>query len=319
MCKISVIMSCYNESYNEVKTAIQSILNQTFVDFEFIIIIDNPNNLDIINIIKEVKDKRIIVIKNKENIGLAASLNEGINISKGKYIARMDADDISLPDRLKIEFDYLEKNKNIDIISSNILFIDEKGNLLDRKSQLPQNDMIIKKMMINDSVIVHPAVMFRKDKIVELGNYRLFPTSQDYDLWLRAISANLCFYNIETPLLKYRVRDKSISNSNPRKQYLIRRYIKKMYKERMKKGKDSFSVNDLSKYLKRKKADNHKKNVNFKKSIIFYDKAKKALKSKKILTFFYFLMLSTMHSKTFLCYFGDSIVKFFNTIKLRRK
>ncbi len=102
-------MSTYNETVEELKKAIDSILTQTFKNFEFIIILDNPQNYEHKKVINEYlsKDKRIIFLINESNIGLAASLNEGIENAKGDYIARMDADDISMPNRLEKEYNYL--------------------------------------------------------------------------------------------------------------------------------------------------------------------------------------------------------------------
>ena len=129
MINMSVIMSCYNERKPDIIKSINSILEQTYKLFEFIIIVDNPKNNEIIETIKKFKDKRIKVIINEKNIGLAESLNKGISIAKGKYIARMDADDISLPNRFKIQFDYLESHPDIDVVGSNRITIDENDEI----------------------------------------------------------------------------------------------------------------------------------------------------------------------------------------------
>ncbi|MDD4353774.1 MAG: glycosyltransferase family A protein, partial [Candidatus Nanoarchaeia archaeon] len=130
--RISVIMSAYNtERY--IAEAIESILNQTFKDFEFIIIDDGSTD-DSLKIIKRYvkKDRRIKLIHNKKNIGLTKSLNKGLKIAKGQYIARMDADDISLPQRFQIQYDFLEKNKDIFLIGTTAFLIDDKGDRLGR-------------------------------------------------------------------------------------------------------------------------------------------------------------------------------------------
>lgn len=186
--KISIVMSTYNETGEELIKAINSILNQTFKEFEFIIVLDNPQNMEHTKIIEEYlkKDDRIVFLKNDKNIGLAASLNKGIEIAKGKYIARMDADDISIVDRLEKEYTYLEKNPNIHIVSTNKVDIDENDQVINIPSKLPTADSEIKRILKITSIITHSAAMFRKKEIEEIGNYRLFPASQDYDLWLRA-------------------------------------------------------------------------------------------------------------------------------------
>ena len=106
--------------------------------------------------------------------------------------------------------------------------------------------------------------MFRRDKIIGIGCYRLFPASQDYDLWLRASYERLNFSIIDESLIKYRVRNNNISNRNPLKQFLLKEYIQKLYKERKKKGTDSFSIENLEKYLKDNKAFDKKEIEKFK-------------------------------------------------------
>ena len=133
---ISVIMSTYNETAGELHGSINSILKQSYQDMEFIIINDNPERDDLKEILKsyENSDARISVIENKKNIGLAASLNAGIKKAKGEYIARMDADDISLPHRLEKELDFLKKN-DLDLVSCFVIRMDEDGRELPADAQ----------------------------------------------------------------------------------------------------------------------------------------------------------------------------------------
>ena len=121
MSNISVIMSVYKESPQILEQAIESILNQTFRTFEFIIILDNPSNFEAEKIIRKFsnQDNRIIYVKNEMNMGLSKSLNKAILISKYEYIARMDADDISLPTRLEDQLLYMKKN-NLDLVGGYI-------------------------------------------------------------------------------------------------------------------------------------------------------------------------------------------------------
>ena len=122
-------MSCYNEEEVYLTQAIESILDQDYVDFEFIIIMDNPDNQSLLDIVKKYVsvDKRIIVIRNERNIGLANSLNKGIEMATGEYVARMDADDISLPSRLKRQVSYLDNNPKCMMTCGNFIKIDENG------------------------------------------------------------------------------------------------------------------------------------------------------------------------------------------------
>ena len=283
MLNISVVMSCYNEGKNDIIKSINSILEQTYKLFEFIIIVDNPKNNEIIETIKKFKDKRIKVIINEKNVGLAESLNKGMSIAKGKYIARMDADDISLPNRLKIQFDYLESHPNIDVVGSNRITIDENDEIIADNLKLPISDKKIKKQLPYASVIIHPSVMFRKNKILSIGKYRAFPAAQDYDLWLRCLTSNYNFYNIEVPLIKYRIRKNSISKSNTLKQFLISLYIIQLFKERNKKHTDSFSVENLNKYLNYNGAYDINEIKKFDESLELYNEAKKYIKKFRLI------------------------------------
>ena len=135
MCKISVIMSIYSEKEEWIKESIDSILSQTFRDFEFIIINDNPKRKENENLLLEYsqKDNRIIVITNKENIGLTKSLNKGLSIAKGKYIARMDADDISFPTRFQKQIDFLDKNTEYVLCGANISYFGSEEKIIEQE------------------------------------------------------------------------------------------------------------------------------------------------------------------------------------------
>ena len=127
--KISVIMACYNEEKEWVRESINSILGQSFDDFEYIIVLDNPNNKLLRDYLEEIKkiDDRIKLIINDKNEGLVSSLNKAIKYSTGEYIARMDSDDISMNNRLEIQYEYLENNPEISLISSKAIIINENG------------------------------------------------------------------------------------------------------------------------------------------------------------------------------------------------
>lgn len=124
--KISVIMSAYNETLDELSSSIDSIIKQTYQNIEFIIVDDNPKNKNIKTAVHKVKDSRIKLIENKKNVGLVQSLNEAINQATGCFIARMDADDISKKNRLEDELHYVERNK-LDVVGSFLEIIDENG------------------------------------------------------------------------------------------------------------------------------------------------------------------------------------------------
>jgi glycosyltransferase involved in cell wall biosynthesis len=225
LVKISVLMSLFSEPENWLNEAIDSILNQTFTDFEFIIINDNPERELNHLILREYqsKDKRIVIINNEVNVGLTKSLNIGLKIAKGKYIARMDADDISLPERFSIQHSFLERNPNISILGTQIEFIgDRKGYWV-----LPCKPNEIKSTLFFKDCLAHPSVMMRRSDLKK-HNFiynEFFSKSQDYDLWVRT-SRKLNLTNLNKVLLKYRVHSKQISTKNQKHQLELSELIK---------------------------------------------------------------------------------------------
>lgn len=221
-------MATYNESIYELNESISSILNQSYSDFEFIIVLDNPANNEIKYFLESevAKDSRLHIIVNEENIGLARSLNRAISLSEGKYIARMDADDISLPDRFKKQVNFLDNNKEYSIVATDRVDIDENGVELNTNHIVINNTKIMKKIFRYSNIITHPSVMFRRELILDLNGYQHFDAAQDYDLWLRALNRNYKIYILPDILIKYRIREKSISNSNVARQHTCMMYAR---------------------------------------------------------------------------------------------
>ncbi|HCJ66447.1 MAG TPA: glycosyl transferase family 2 [Elusimicrobia bacterium] len=181
--KVSVIMAAHNEEHNISRT-IKSILNQTFSDFEFIIINDGSTDKTD-EIIKKYRyeDKRIHIIS-KENTGLADSLNIGIQHSSGEYIARMDADDVADEKRLEIQVNYLDNNPEIVMVGSWCYLIDLDRNIrIECKPPILNED--IRKHLQKDNPFIHSSVMMRKSVINKVGGYDRIQRMEDYDLWVR--------------------------------------------------------------------------------------------------------------------------------------
>lgn len=248
---ISVIMSVYKEKVEWLKKSIDSILNQTFNDFEFIITLDNPDNVELKSIIEEYqrKDKRIKVIINEENKGLVWSLNNMIAISKGEYIARMDADDISDKNRLKKQLTYLEE-KNIDILGTDIIVFDKEKKF---RKHLHENDIDIKENIGKGSFIPHPTWLVRKKVFIELKGYRNIYSAEDYDFILRAIKHGYILGNYPEPLLQYRINMESISRKNAYKQKLTSNYLDDNFN-----NIDEIRIEDLENYISKRLKDEEK-------------------------------------------------------------
>ena len=203
--KISVIMSIYKESKKQIENSINSILKQTFKDFEFIIILDEPKNKIAIKLINDFmkKDKRIILLKNKKNIGLGFSLNKGIKISIGKYIARMDCGDLVKSNKLKIQYNYMEKNKQIDLLFTQWIEINENGEKTIRKPQKIWFKNMEKNFFLK-SMLLHASLMC-KSEILKKYNYEISQRPEDFILFLRLIRKKYKFDLIEENLYIYNI------------------------------------------------------------------------------------------------------------------
>jgi len=215
-------MSVYNgEKY--LREAIDSILNQTFGDFEFIIVNDGSTDKteDILDEYAK-KDSRIRIIKNEKNIGLTKSLNKVIRVAKGKYIARMDADDISLPERLRKQIDFLEKNSEIGLLGTGYYEIND--NKIIGEKYFLTTDEKLRKILIKYNPFFHASVMVRKSIIQEVGIYEEhLARAQDYGLWFR-IAAKTKIANLSELLMKrrYNFENISIKNENEQLEWAIK-------------------------------------------------------------------------------------------------
>ena len=236
--KISIIMSVYNEE-RHLRASIESILNQTFTDFEFIIVNDGSTDASL-EIIKSYADARIQIINNEENIGLTKSLNKAIKKARGEYIARQDADDISLPDRFEAQLKYLAKHPKTALLGTSIYVINEKGKMMKRRIALPSPG----KALFKGNRFFHGSLIIKKDIIDELGPYNeQFKYSQDYELVLR-ISRIYDTRNLTTPLYKLRFHDKSITSAKRKEQKLYGIFAQKLAKNELdNKSKEAIEKN----------------------------------------------------------------------------
>ncbi|MBI5475596.1 MAG: glycosyltransferase [Ignavibacteriales bacterium] len=208
MSAISVVMPVYNgEKY--LNQAIDSILDQSFTDFEFIIINDGSTDRTA-EILQSYKDPRIILINNQKNLGIIESLNKGFKKASGAFICRMDADDVSLSDRLTVQLNYMKSNPGIAIVGSNAILIDQNGNEISREIY-PTTTEEIKKSIFIHNPFAHGSVMIRSFVIKECGLYdKRFIHTEDYDLWLR-IAARYDVANLQETLLLRRIHDANIT------------------------------------------------------------------------------------------------------------
>lgn len=241
---ISVIMSTYNEPVNELRKSIDSILHQTYKNIEFIIVDDNPDNDELKSFLESIEDNRVKLLFNKSNLGLVKSLNRMLEVAQGNYIARMDADDIAVENRLEKQLRFLKENK-LDIVGGDIARIDEDDNVIQKYMHFPSTDKKIRKYIAWGSCMPHPTWLVKKDVYMQLGGYRDIHCCEDYDFLLRAIACDKYkLGNVPDICLLYRVRGNSISSSNTCKQYLLRLFLAKYFK------KDKIATcNEINSYL----------------------------------------------------------------------
>lgn len=241
-------MTIYNENINWINKSIKSIQNQTFNDFEAIIIVDNPQYTEAIKYLKDlsVRDSRFVIYVNSQNIGLASSLNRALKYCNGKYIARMDADDIALLNRFENQINFLDMHEEIHLIGGQVVAIDEEDNELYRTTCYGDNSKRARESLKIRNVFWHPTWMFRNIVLNKLNGYNNVPYAEDYDFLCRLILCGYNICNIDETLCYYRIRNNGITNENIRKQKDIAKIISKNYKRSEKYNKEYEVIENLN-------------------------------------------------------------------------
>lgn len=227
---VSVLMSVYNERAEYLDEAISSILNQTYENIEFIIVNDGCDEtcsrlLDSY----QTQDNRIKIIKNESNIGLTKSLNKGLRIAKGKYVARMDSDDSSLPDRIGKQVGYMEENQDIAVLGTEACDFD--GNKLDVIFYAESFEATKVRMLFVNAGVYHPTAMIRSSFLRE-HNIRYdeaYRVSQDYRMWVDVMMAGGIIWTLREPLLKYRIHSGQITQKKQEIQQMYARKTQGVY------------------------------------------------------------------------------------------
>lgn len=220
---VSIILPAYNaEKY--ISATVDSVIDQTHSCWE-LIVIDDGSSDSTLELLSQYNDPRIKVF-NQINIGIAKTLNRGLALAKGEYIARIDADDICTPDRLKHQIEILNTNQNVVLVCSNVEYIDNKGNTLGFSFSSTSENTLKRKLEFGN-VIFHPTVMFRKNIAVEVGGYdeRLGKYFEDYILWIKMLKLGDVRL-LPNHLVKYRIHSNSITSNTPVEVY---QYMKKFY------------------------------------------------------------------------------------------
>lgn len=251
---ISVVMTVFKERWQWIEEALVSLVDQTYKNIQLIIIVDNPDfvNVDRINSILKGLNYKIKI--HSENMGLVYSLNEGVEMADGSYIARMDSDDISESSRLERELRFLTKF-NLDFVSTSVTNIDSKKCTI--KSIRLKKDIMLKdivKVEEYQNIFWHPTWLMKKEVFLKLKGYREVDYTEDYDFIARSLLEGFKLGQLAEPLLKKRINEMSISESNGLVQLLIANKISK-----------SIRKNRLFKYNKRDFMVSSRMNYNFNK------------------------------------------------------
>lgn len=202
---VSIILPVYNTA-EYLRECIESILRQTYTDFECIIVDDasSDESATIIEYYATI-DPRIRFLRNEVNQGIGFTRNRGLEVARGAYIANFDSDDIAFPEWIETQVSHLENNPTIDIVGANFIFIDKRGRILLQKNNFPEHDHDIKKIIPLVCPIANNTVVIRKKCFDEMGGYRASAhVAEDYDLWMR-FREKYVFYNMQKCLVYYRV------------------------------------------------------------------------------------------------------------------
>lgn len=213
---VSVIMSNYNTPEDYLRSAIESILKQTYQNFEFIII-DDCSTDDSLSIIESYSDKRIRIIKNEQNLGITKSLNKGLAIAKGEFVARMDADDISFENRFEKQVEFLKNHPDYIVCGTGVELIGDWESKHTNKficRTIPQKEEFrIHLLFGNYPNIIHPTAMFNRSLLIKhnITYNENYPLAQDYRMWVSCSEVAECA-NLQETLLYYRVHGKAVSS-----------------------------------------------------------------------------------------------------------
>lgn len=214
---VSVIMPVLNEE-KYLAAAIESVLNQTFKDFELLIISENDTSRESLRIISRYRDDRIRHIHNSKRLGLIRSLNAAITRAKGHYIARFDADDINLPHRFEKQLNFLNRYSDVGVVGARYDIIDSAGRVIWRPRPTLARGLIKWRLLFGDCAVAHPSVMVRSEVYNQLGGYSATALYvEDYELWTRAVEITEVA-NMPDTLVLLRAHAASVSHAHESEQ-----------------------------------------------------------------------------------------------------
>lgn len=207
--EFSVLMSVYgNDRADWLGEAIESVVNQTLPPSEIVLVIDGPLPEETELVVRRWEDElgsTLVVHRLEKNSGLGMALREGAAIVSSELMARMDSDDIALPNRFAKQISFMVTHKKVDVLGGQIEEFDSVSGEPVGKRELPCEDNFIKRFMRKRCPFNHMTVMMRRDSLLKAGGYRSWPQNEDYDLWIRMLSSDCVFANLPDTLVKVRI------------------------------------------------------------------------------------------------------------------
>jgi glycosyltransferase involved in cell wall biosynthesis len=238
--QLSVIFTTYNDS-RFVAEALESMLSQTFTDFE-LIVADDASTDNTLEVVMRYNDPRIKIVRNKKNLGLAKNLNAALPHCRARLVARQDGDDASLPERFARQIAYLQRRPEVALVGTQDIWIDEAGNETARH-WFPTDCEEIRECLKERNCFNHSSVMFRKEEIENVGMYRPFPGCEDYDLWVR-VAALRPVANLTERLVLRRIREGSMSFDGIAAETASATLIQRLANQRFRDGTDELDSLD---------------------------------------------------------------------------
>ncbi len=213
--KVSVLMCTYKEPKEYVRQAAESILKQSFPVYEYVIVIDDPHNDEVISYLESISETHPFVklIFNDKNLGLVKSLNRGLEEITGDYICRMDADDIAKENRIEKQLAYLSAN-HLDLTGCAVEDIDEDNHVINQAVAFPEKHEQVAEYLKYNNALVHPSWLGKKEVFEKLCGYREIKACEDYDFAVRCVLSGFMLGNCPEVLLSYRINQKGISSTN---------------------------------------------------------------------------------------------------------
>jgi glycosyltransferase involved in cell wall biosynthesis len=305
---VSFIIACYNETIDQLSRSIDSALNQTYDNIQVVVVLDDPNNAELKDLITQYaqRNDNVVPVFNEVNLGPAFARNAAAAQADGEYLAIMDGDDISFPQRIEEELSVLLDDE-YELVSASVIAIDEKGDKTVQTKCREADAEGLNKVLPHADPIQHSTVLMRASLFRKSGGYRNIKAVEDYDLWLRFLTVGAKMKIIDTPLVYYRVRSEGLTLSDKMLQHAGGKYAMKLYRERIKKGVDSYSEEHKREFFTKFGYYDLKKRKSFNENYLRLTKAITELRSGKSATCLFAMLKALIVDPKITHWFFDQV------------